>query len=330
VLYYDSEFIDYIGYSTTGTISENGTITVVENPSGIISVDWNNTAHICGGGVLINFTFRTRDMGDFLFDITSMHYNTTPVSNVSYVMIHSSAPVDNIAESRIVLTNIMNLTYNSIGTTQMNTTYLLPSWNITHFQYHLNYNPAKIAYNDIITEGMISANCEVNVDSSNPGVLNITGNSTVPLIGAGALMKIRFKAIGNTGSISVTQISISDFFYNNVAISDVGTANVVLSAYTANEDEIVAVPEPKLEIYPNPFQDNAMLKFTGTNKAPVRIHIYNIKGQLVKELLISDPLNSQISWNRSDVKGKTVADGIYFLHWQQGEQSGINKVLVIK
>jgi len=73
-----------------------------------------------------------------------------------------------------------------------------------------------------------------------------------------------------------------------------------------------------------------MLKFTGTNKAPVRIHIYNIKGQLVKELLISDPLNSQISWNRSDVKGKTVADGIYFLHWQQGEQSGINKVLVIK
>jgi len=330
VLYYDSEFIDYIGYSTTGTISENGTITVVENPAGIISVDWNSTNYIFGGGVLINFTFRTRDMGDFLFDITSMHYNTTPVSNISYVMIHSYAPVNNISESRILLTNIMNLAYNAIGTTQMNTTYLLPSWNITHFQYHLNYNPAKIEYFDIVTEGTISANCEVSVDSSNPGVLNISGNSAVPLIGAGALMKIRFKAIGNTGSISVTQISISDFLYNNVAISDVGTANVILSAYTANEDEIVAVPEPKLEIYPNPFQDSAMLKFTGTNKAPVRIHIYNIKGQLVKELLISDPLNSQISWNRSDVKGKTVADGIYFLHWQQGEQSGINKVLVIK
>ncbi len=99
VLYYDSEFIDYIGYSTTGTISENGTITVVENPAGIISVDWNSTNYIFGGGVLINFTFRTRDMGDFLFDITSMHYNTTPVSNISYVMIHSYAPVNNISES---------------------------------------------------------------------------------------------------------------------------------------------------------------------------------------------------------------------------------------
>jgi len=104
----------------------------------------------------------------------------------------------------------------------------------------------------------------------------------------------------------------------------------MLSAYTANEDEIVSVPEPKLEIYPNPFQDNATLKFTGTNKEPVRIKIYNIKGQLINKLLISDPLNSQSNWNGSDGKGKTVADGIYFLHWQQGEHSGINKILVIK
>lgn len=44
--------------------------------------------------------------------------------------------------------------------------------------------------------------------------------------------------------------------------------NVIVSSYTANDDEIVAVPEPKLEIYPNPFQDNATLKFTGTKKSP--------------------------------------------------------------
>ena len=330
VLYYDSEFVDYIGYSTTGTISANGNITVVENSPGMLSIDWNNTTHISGGGVLINLTFRARDMGDFLFDITSMHYNTTQVTNVSYIIIHCSPPVASLAESRIFLTNILNLNYNTIGTTNMNTTYILPSWNVTQYQNHINYNPVKLEYTGIITEGTLSANCEVIVDTSTSGVLNITGNSTIPLFGAGALLKIQFRAIGNTSSISVTQITISDFFYNDTAISDLGNANVMLSSYTANDDEIVAVPEPKLEIYPNPFQDNATLKFTGTKKEPVRIKIYNIKGQLINKLLISDPLNSQINWNGSDGKGKTVADGIYFLRWQQGEHSGINKILVIK
>ena len=330
VLYYDSEFVDYIGYSTTGTISANGNITVVENSPGMLSIDWNNTTHISGGGVLINLTFRARDMGDFLFDIMSMHYNTTQVTNVSYIIIHCSPPVASLAESRIFLTNILNLNYNTIGTTNMNTTYILPSWNVTQYENQINYNPVKLEYTGIITEGTLSANCEVNVDTSTSGVLNITCNSTIPLFGAGALLKIQFRAIGNTSSISVTQITISDFFYNDTAISDLGNANVMLSSYTANEDEIVAVPEPKLEIYPNPFQDNATLKFTGTNKEPVRIKIYNIKGQLINKLLISDPLNSQSNWNGSDGKGKTVADGIYFLHWQQGEHSGINKILVIK
>jgi len=330
VLYYDSEFVDYISYSTTGTISANGNITVVENTPGMLSIDWNNTTNISGGGVLINLTFRARDMGDFLFDIMSMHYNTTQVTNVSYIIIHSSPPVASLAESRIFLTNIMNLNYNTIGTTNMNTTYILPSWNVTQYQNHINYNPVKLEYTGIITEGTLSANCEVIVDTSTSGVLNITGNSTIPLFGAGALLKIQFRAIGNTSSISVTQITISDFFYNDTAISDLGNANVMLSSYTANDDEIVAVPEPKLEIYPNPFQDNATLKFTGTKKEPVRIKIYNIKGQLINKLLISDPLNSQINWNGSDGKGKTVADGIYFLRWQQGEHSGINKILVIK
>ena len=330
VLYYDSEFVDYIGYSTTGTISANGNITVVENSPGMLSIDWNNTTHISGGGVLINLTFRARDMGDFLFDIMSMHYNTTQVTNVSYIIIHCSPPVASLAESRIFLTNILNLNYNTIGTTNMNTTYILPSWNVTQYQNHINYNPVKLEYTGIITEGTLSANCEVIVDTSTSGVLNITGNSTIPLFGAGALLKIQFRAIGNTSSISVTQITISDFFYNDTAISDLGNANVMLSSYTANDDEIVAVPEPKLEIYPNPFQDNATLKFTGTKKEPVRIKIYNIKGQLINKLLISDPLNSQINWNGSDGKGKTVADGIYFLRWQQGEHSGINKILVIK
>ena len=328
-LYYDNAFVDYIGYSVTGTISETGTTTVAENTPGIISVDWNNTSSIIGGGLLINLTFRARDMGDYLFYM-SMNYNTTPITNVNDIMVHSSAPVATIAESQLSLTNIMHLAYNTIGSTQLNTTYLLPSWNIRHYQGNINYDPAKLEFVGITTEETISAGCEVNVDTSTSGVINITANSTASLYGSGTLLGIKFKAIGNTGSMSVTQISLSDFLYNTTAIAQVGSANVILSAYTDIEDEVITVPQPKLEVYPNPFRDNAILKFTGTSKETVQVGIYNLKGQLVKALQICDPLNSQIQWNRSDAKGRTVSDGIYFLRWQQGEQNGTNKVLIIK
>jgi len=330
MLYYDNENLDYTGYSVQGTLSQEGNITIVENSPGNLSIDWNSNTSLCGGGVIIKLNFVARDAGEFLFDILSMHYNTLPVNNVVFTMVNITAPVATLAESNITLSNIMHLVYNSIGFTQVNTSYLLPSWNVNHYQFNLNYNPAKLEYAGYDVNGTLSDGCEINVDSSTPGVINISCDTESKFIGSGILIKPQFRAIGNTSTISITQISLSDFYYNDTAVLGSGSANVVLSPYTAIDDEVISTPKPKLEIYPNPFSGNTTIKFTGTAKGAVTINVYNLKGQFVKELTISDFAQREIQWNATDSKGRNVSEGIYFMQWQQGNLRGTDKVLIIK
>lgn len=330
MLYYDNANVEYTGYTLDGTLSQQGTIIIEEESPGVLTINWDNASTLKGGGTLVKLNFVARDAGDFLFDILSMHYNTTTVGNVSFAMITVGAPVENIADSQITLSNIMHLNYNTIGTTQINTTYLLPSWNITHYQMSCSYDPTKIEYTGFLTEGTISDGSIVNVDNSTLGTLLISCDSESALYGSGCLLKLQFCAIGNSSSISLTRITASDFYYNDIAIATVGSANVILSAYLANEDEVISPVQPHLEIYPNPFQEVANIKFTGLAKEAVKINIYNLKGQLVKKLMVNPEVKNEINWDATDFMGRKLADGIYFMQWNQGKESGTNKVLIIK
>jgi len=44
----------------------------------------------------------------------------------------------------------------------------------------------------------------------------------------------------------------------------------------------------------------------------------------------SDPGSKELVWNGRDADGKPVANGIYFLAWQQGMQRGTSKLLRLK
>lgn len=329
-LYYDHNFVQYVGYSIDETISAGGTVSVSETNPGYISVSWNGTTNLSGGGDLIRFTFRAMDAGDYLFDLTGMNYNTTPVNNTSFVMVNAAAPVATLAESQISLTNIMHLAYNAIGTTDMKTTYLLPSWNVNHFQTNVNFNAEKLAFVGVINEGTMSEGLTVQASVSAPGVLSISCDSTEDFTGAGILLKLQFRAIGNTGSLSVTQLSISDFLYNSTAVAGVGSANVILSAYSDVDDDLVSVNPLLISVSPNPFKDVANLSFSGGSKDILKVSIYNLKGQMINTLSTTDPNAKELVWNGKDAAGKSVANGIYFLAWQQGNQRGTHKLLRLK
>jgi len=329
-LYYDHNFVQFIGYSIDETISENGTVTVSETNPGYINVSWNGTSNLAGGGDLIRFTFRALDAGDYLFDLTGMNYNTTQVNNTSFVMVNAAAPVAALAQSQISLSNIMHLAYNAIGTTEMKTTYLLPSWNVTHYQTNVNFNAEKLAFVGVINEGTMSEGLTVQASVTTPGVLSISCDSPNELTGAGILLKLQFRAIGNTGSLSVTQLSLSDFLFNSTAVAGVGSANVILSAYSDVEDDLVMNTPLLLSVSPNPFQDLANLSFSGGSKDILKVNIYNLKGQLINTMATSDPGSKELVWNGRDADGKPVANGIYFLAWQQGMQRGTSKLLRLK
>ncbi len=86
-------------------------------------------------------------------------------------------------------------------------------------------------------------------------------------------------------------------------------------------------------VYPNPFTARSSFTVKTSDKStPLRINVYNIKGQLVRELYNDLPhSNTQhYSWDGFDSKEKEVANGIYLLKTTQGRHSTISKAIKLK
>ncbi|HOD53139.1 MAG TPA: Ig-like domain-containing protein, partial [Candidatus Cloacimonadota bacterium] len=84
--------------------------------------------------------------------------------------------------------------------------------------------------------------------------------------------------------------------------------------------------------YPNPFNPTTHIRFDLKQNGPVKINIYNIKGQLVKQLL-NDSYKAghhTVTWNGKDDRGKSVSSGVYFYHMQSSDYSAVRKMMMIK
>lgn len=327
-LIYDNQNLTFTGASIDNSIASDGNLLVNETEPGYLQVSWNGNSNLIGSGDLITFSFLPLDAGQYLFDMVGMTYNNTAITNTSFIMVDVVPPVENLAESTILMINVMNLGYEQIGTTEIRTSYLLPSWNVTHYQFDLNYDSNKLQFMGIDTAGTMSAGCEPNVIINNPGTVSFTCDSDTRFTGEGALLKLNFKAIGNSATITVTQVTPSNFFYNDTQILNLGLANFVLAANTANDDELA--PElTSLQIFPNPFVNNTQIKLKSKSNEPVRFTIYNLKGQKVYSTILYDAKET-FTWIPQDKMGKQLSTGVYLIYWKQGSQKGKAKVLYYK
>lgn|GEM_PF-313363 len=328
-LTYDNSNIVFNSSSIAGTMAANGTVVVTEVSPGYINVSWTGATKLLGLGTLINFNFTPLDAGEYLFDMADMKYNTTSLDQTEYIWVNVNAPVAALAQSTINMTNVMNLAYNSIGTTDIRTTYLLPSWNVTQYQFNITYVPTKLEFVGLDTAGTMSQGAEPVAVVNSPGSVTVTCTSPTRLTGEGALLKLQFRAIGNTASLSITQVTPSSFTYNTTQIAAVSGCTFRLSAHTGIEDEL-SVPAPNLQIYPNPFSTSTALKFSSSSNAPASFNVYNLKGQLIRQMFASEGKAAELIWNGNDANGNKVAAGVYLLRWQQGSDNGTAKVLILK
>ena len=74
---------------------------------------------------------------------------------------------------------------------------------------------------------------------------------------------------------------------------------------------------------PNPFTHSTTFSFSLKEAAHVSIDIYNVKGQLVKNL-------SSVTWNGTDNSNNEVPTGVYFTRIVTDEVENIHKVMVIR
>ncbi|MDZ7311465.1 MAG: hypothetical protein ONB45_09305 [candidate division KSB1 bacterium] len=88
----------------------------------------------------------------------------------------------------------------------------------------------------------------------------------------------------------------------------------------------------RVSAYPNPFNPATTIRFTLHESAPVRLQIFNIRGELVKTL-IDRELDAGIHescWNGRDNFGRFVASGTYFYRLHLGAEVLQGKLKMVK
>ncbi|MCD6330351.1 MAG: choice-of-anchor J domain-containing protein [Candidatus Cloacimonetes bacterium] len=103
----------------------------------------------------------------------------------------------------------------------------------------------------------------------------------------------------------------------------------IIEAPVSIDDPLICID---FNIAPNPFNQTTTFSFSLKEAAHVSVDVYNIKGQLVKNLSNEDMLADihSVSWNGTDNYGSEVPTGVYFTRIVTDDVENIHKVMVIR
>ncbi|HDY87086.1 MAG TPA: T9SS type A sorting domain-containing protein [bacterium] len=104
------------------------------------------------------------------------------------------------------------------------------------------------------------------------------------------------------------------------------------------DDGVVMVESDKpsgfalLGNYPNPFNPATTIEFSIPEAGFVKLEIYNMMGQKIRELVSREmtPGVHSVLWDGCDKNGNQVSSGIYFSHLSMGNQTTINRMMLVK
>ncbi len=101
----------------------------------------------------------------------------------------------------------------------------------------------------------------------------------------------------------------------------------------ANEDEeSIPVPNCLGLPYPNPFRENCHVPVSMKEPGEVKLSVYNLKGQKVKDLESAKLAKGEhlIAWDGKDKNGRKLANGIYLLRLQTREGVYTQRAVLLK
>ncbi len=86
------------------------------------------------------------------------------------------------------------------------------------------------------------------------------------------------------------------------------------------------------KIYPNPFCEQATIRYSKQSNAETQISIFNLKGQKVRSFSAQQGSKAdlEIVWNGLDEKGRACASGVYLIRINEGNKSFVMKALRLK
>ena len=139
-----------------------------------------------------------------------------------------------------------------------------------------------------------------------------------------------------TGIYTVTA-SMNDYVtgtVENVVVNadQTTTVNFNIVGVGTDDEVIPATLTALLGNYPNPFNPSTTISYSVKDPSPVKLVIYNVKGQKVKTLIDNNQTNGnyKIVWNGKDDNNKAVASGVYYYRMTAGKYLSTKKMLLVE
>lgn len=127
------------------------------------------------------------------------------------------------------------------------------------------------------------------------------------------------------------EYKICSVFQNPYYLSAPSAVVMVTIGNVANEDN-VASPEAGVSVFPNPFSATASFTISLKAKHPANLLIYNIKGQIVRSLVINPDTkgNASVNWDGKTDNGLSAMNGVYFYSIDNGSERYNGKLMLVK
>jgi subtilisin family serine protease len=153
---------------------------------------------------------------------------------------------------------------------------------------------------------------------------------------------VAYKTLGNGRSVYLGPIYFADFAgHNNAGLyTDVNATRLLRQsivwaasgpgAGVAGPGEVLPGAARLNWVGPSPFRFRTQISYTLPAPGRVKLAVYDLAGKLVKTIVSGiEPAGvRQLSWNRTDDAGKTVACGVYFCRFETDGASASRKLVI--
>ncbi len=117
---------------------------------------------------------------------------------------------------------------------------------------------------------------------------------------------------------------------NDIVVEENQTTTIDFALHSETDaDDLTISVTQLLSNYPNPFNPATTIKFNIEQNEQVKIEIYNLKGQKIRQFSIPEGQHSVI-WDGTDENDQQVSSGIYFYKLKSGCYTSTKKMILIK
>jgi hypothetical protein len=193
------------------------------------------------------------------------------------------------------------------------------------------------AFSNSLVKEVVSGNIvgfvrkQINNQGISGATVTVAGGFTATTNSAGAYS---LNVPAGMYDVSASAAGYGSVIQENIAVApnQNTTVNFLLSP-VSNEDELVPITVTALGgNYPNPFNPETTISYDIKDATNVRLALYNVKGQLVRNLVNADQASGRyrVIFNGRDDKGNTLSSGIYLYRFSAGKYSSTRKMMLME